>query len=581
MFDSVLLLMMAAITPTLAGFVLVFSCILSRNGQSGRSLAKIASISALAFGLIASILMYFSQGNPPPSVLSVVPLFSGVKLILLHDRLAVFWLTLNAAVVSQILLFSNLFTTTSKTDNQRIACFVLLFAVSQWTVLLSDGKAQWGLLLLGNWLLCTTLFLSPHKRFPRQLLIWLTIADLFWMLGLMGIFILAGNLHVPFLGQPGSIMLPSDAAAALLSTSIVSMLLSILIRLGMFPFMTAASDLQSAEENLAPLIAFPLCGGGFCLFRWGAVLTTVPEPRTMLIGVAGLSAVLLAVSALFQTGTRKAERLISVLVALIVIGFALNPETWPQSLGCLGGAILLATTLAISHPSGGSRLVVSLVTAMMLILLCGSSGFETIFWSVLNFDSTSAEVQIPRVMLPLLVLATGLFIFGVLTMLTEDSIPSDLHRIPRFGPPFFGCVCLLVLSVSPMFLKPEVSYRLQFPVIMFMIVACCMLLVKTFSATQQLTTPELGALVNLSRQDYDLATLIDRGISLPLEVAAFLTNLFDLFILNGLIKRLSKWGLEEVSESCELIEHELSAGGRAQLIAWTAIVLLISVYLAG
>jgi formate hydrogenlyase subunit 3/multisubunit Na+/H+ antiporter MnhD subunit len=277
---------MSAILPLFAGIVLICGRIVLPKEQTGLSLAKIASIGSFTFAGIAAIQMQWESG--PGSALqavSQVVISSEFHITLLHDRLSLCWLILNAGVASLILLSLSNRNSNDSNLGAKVIAIVLMLAVSQGIVLLSNGLIQWMLIALSSWLLLTICFLhdeefSDGSRF-NQLLITLTIADCFWMLGLIGIYFVSGTLQIPRLSEPDAFATLSDAATALMTTSVISLLISLVIRFGLFPMMTWSNGLTTDQLPLACLLAFPISIGGFLLMRWLPMISLFPEPRTL------------------------------------------------------------------------------------------------------------------------------------------------------------------------------------------------------------------------------------------------------------------------------------------------------------
>lgn len=585
MLSPQILVLMSAILPLFAGIVLICGRIVLPRDQSGISLARIASTGSFAFAGIAAIQIQWRNGvaNALQSVSQVV-FSSEFYVTLLHDRLSLCWLILNAGVASLSLLSLSNRKPTSSNLGSKVIAIILMLAVSQGIVLLSNGLFQWMLIALSNWLLLTICFLddevSADKSRFHQMLITLTVADCFWMLGLIGIYFVSGTLQIPLLSEPDAFATLSDAATALMTTSVISLLISLVIRFGLFPMMTWSNRLTSSPLPLSCLLAFPVSIGGFLLIRWLPMISLFPEPRTLLIGIAALSAVLLSLSALFQQGLKRLLRLTSVPVAFAAIGIAADPLLWPQVTALFAGAIVVAVTFSIAHQVGSSSLQLRLQWGTILLLLLGTGGIESVLQSVRSTGAEEAAVQIPSVMLPLLVLSLGLFIFG-----WKDFIrPFENHEHiivtrSRLACLLTGLFLLACVSCLPFFLRPREPFQFPIPYITLAVSIIAGVIAKTWRPMTKSATPELHSLFLLCQNDFHLETIIDRGITIPIEIAAALVHIFDEYTLKWFSKILPTKLTREINESSSLIDDTETPTGHAGLILTATIILITVAYL--
>ncbi|WP_145199769.1 hypothetical protein [Thalassoglobus polymorphus] len=528
-------------------------------------IARVASMVSFAFLSVAAVAVQLQRSAEEIfRNFSFIQFENGQSLVFLHDPLSLFWLLFSSGVTS-LFLFRDRSSSKPEESAEGLSCFLGLLLVSHFLFLSCDGLTQWLLLGLSNWLFVGLVLLNSKTRDPvrAQILVSLTVADLFWMLGLLGIYFITGTFQIPFLTEPGAFEGLSELATALMTTSVLSLMVALVIRLGMFPLMTWSNDCLKSELRTVSLLIFPVSLGGFLLFRWQAVLTVFPEPRTLLIGLAGLSAVLLPLSGLFFTGRSRMIRMMSVPVSFVAIGLAAESQLWPQMAALFAGTVILTVTLLLTEDQAPSPLRVGMKWGMVVILLCGTTGVEAVLQS-LRVIGENSSIHVPPVMLPLMVLSLGLFVFGVRNVLAPRPEEMGEHSSEeRTLVLAVGCLMLVCVSFIPFFISPEFSspfssFRFLAPMITVPVVVSGIFISMKLHKQTQSATPELGSLVRLCQNDYYLETILERGIVIPLEIVASLIHLFDKFMLRGLMSLLPSWGQREVSETSKLIEEDNS-----------------------
>ncbi len=562
-------------------FLLCVSSFLHFQSIQKLLIARVVSINSFVFSLSATGLFQFQDSTEDIlSHFSVFQIGGGHSQILFHDPLCLFWIVLSSGVTSFILLRMKA-SADVHLSTGGLVCLLSLLCISQIAFLASDGLIQWMLLGLTNWLFTGFVLLSSakeHSLRPR-VLINLTLSDFFWMLGLLGIYFITGTLQIPFLTQPGAFNGLSELATALLTTAILSLLASLVIRLGMFPMMTWSNDCLKSELGTLSLLIFPTFIGGFLFLRWQPLLTIFPEPRTLLIGLSGLSAILLPISGLFLKGRKRLVRLMSVPIAFVAIGVAADPRLWPQLAALFAGSLILSTTLLFTDEKHPHRNSIGMKWAMIVLLLCGTTGIEAVFQALLA-GSGDSSVHIPPVMLPLMVLSLGLFVFGLKEVIAPQIEKNEqtTHTKVTMGL-LLGVFAMGCVSLAPFFLVSGSSFVFLPPLISVPVVAGAVLVSIKLPAQSSTATPELGSLVRICLNDYYLETILERGIVIPLETAASLMHLFDKYVLQTVMTLLPGWFQREVSETSQLIEQDNSTARQVRLMVWTTVVLIVVVIL--
>ncbi len=550
------------------------------------SVARLASAVSFVFLFMAAAAVQFQRSTEEIfRNFSFIQFENGQSLVFLHDPLSLFWLLLTSGLMS-LFLFRNRSSSEAEESAEGLSCFLGLLLVSHFLFLSCDGLTQWLLLGLSNWLFVGLVLLHSKTSDPvrAQILVSLTVADLFWMLGLLGIYFITGTFQIPFLTEPGAFEGLSELATALMTTSVLSLMVALVVRLGMFPLMTWSSDCLKSEWRTVSLLIFPVSLGGFLLFRWYPVLTVFPEPRTLLIGLAGLSAVLLPLSGLFYEGRSRMIRMMSVPVSFVAIGVAAEPQLWPQMAALFAGTMILTVTFLLTEDQAPHPLRVGIKWGMVVILLCGTTGVEAVL-QALRTSGETASIHVPPVMIPLMVLSLGLFVFGVRNVLAPR--PEELGEHSSEGrTPILAVGCLMLVCVSfvpfilsPAFVSPFSSFRFLAPIITVPVVASGIFISMKLHKQTQGATPELGSLVRLCKNDYYLETILERGVVIPLEIVSSLTHLFDKFVLRGLMNLLPDWGQREVSETSQLIEEDNSHSLQVGYMLLATAVLVVVVFM--
>lgn len=570
------LVLLLAILPVLAVFVFSFGTFFTSEKRNGLGLARVASTTAFAFVVLAIIQRQFFWGQQQLGVVSSLRIGSSFQFELLQDRLSLFWLLVNSAVVTQILWFD----TNLKRGRYCLSAILILalFAVMQLIVVTNDARWQWMLISLSNWLLYANLaqFTSSdetHSR-PTQSVIFLTVADLFWMLGLLGIYLVTGSLDISLVTSEGLFVDASDSATSLLITSVMSLFISLIIRCGFFPVMIWTNDFISSRTSHAMLWAFPISIGGYLLFRWLPILTLFSEPLTLLIGFGALSAVLLAVSALFQSDIKQRQRLGSVLISFAVIGVAADPALWPQMAALFAGTILFMITLSYQQTAEKSVLN----WGLLLILLCGTFGVEAVFREMGASGGANAA-EIPPVMYPLLVITMGLFLYGSFQQFHVRGEKVEEEPIQQTNNLFWGLSLLILFQAVPFFLSPETQYELLIPLSMIILLAVSISISLSIESMGGLNSFELGSLVKLCKEDYYLPIIVKRGIAIPIKIGALFIHFIDQYLVQGLMIQIPNWLMKEIRETSQEIETNNTKLTQCRAILMVTVILILAVWL--
>lgn len=580
---SQLLLIMSVALPLLSAILLTANQARSLSSSLTRSVATIASVFTCALALFSLA----AAAVPSHEILEFKQInFNAINDIFgLPDELSPLqscWLFMNS--ISTGLLTFGMRRKQGSSHRLQMAPLFCLFTVANAIVITDDLRWQWFLLGLSNWIVYACVFPrhSHAENLPnsRQMVIYLTLADSFWMMGLLGMSLMSSSSRI------GDILLTTEsfrenpAAIGLLTTSAVSMLISIAIRLAFFPMMSWTRNVPQSAESLICLLAFPISLGGFLYFRWNSILLFSPEPATLLLGIAGLSALLLTLTALFQTGLQRRFRLGSLPLTLAILGVAIRPELSPQMVSLFCGGIIFTSTLILSGstPFSGMRSAHWFTWIFGGLLWCSTFGSEVIFRTLFQATSTDTNgVDVPNVMLPLMVLSLGLFAYGLYECLKETT-PEPTHKT-NWGSLAIGSLAMLTILSFPFLLAGSHSYQFQFPIISVAVLITGALVANLTTARDLDSPPELSSLSKLCSNEYHLETILDRGIVIPIEIAAALAHFFDRYILKSVLVTIPEWIQKEVIDSTQLMENGSTTSMRLQWIILSLAVMLGALYI--
>lgn len=566
----------SAIVPLVAVVSQTIQTICLPTQPRGTSFAKMAAVASLLCGVVAVARAQFFSTEATFGAATDVQIGHSISITFFDDRLTLFWLVLNSLVVCQLLWQQS-----KGACRTTVGLWLVLLSAMQAVVLVNNAQFQWTLLSLTNWLFYSVQIRahshSESEKYSMQPIIFLTVADMFWMLGLLGVYLITGTLEITLLTRESSYLNLSDSATALLITSVMSLFVSLVIRFGFFPMMTWTNHCIISRTSLALLWVCPISLSGYLLFRWLPVLSQFGEALTLTIGLAALSAVLLAVSAMFRARRIQLQRLGSVLIAFAVIGVAKNFELWPQMAALMAGAIVLMVTLSQSRSTStaaGDRLT---LIAIVVVLLCGTSGLEPVLRSM-AFSSSDPAIKTPPVMLPLLVLTLGVFLFGLFQHFQEEAADLDDATADLDVNRLWGLFTLVALQAVPFFLSPQTEYELVLPIWVASIVVTSLLISNYVLSLGKLTTQELNSLVKLCREDYYVGKVIDRGLTTPIRIGALFIHLIDNFLIRGLLVRLPRLLINEAHNASHEQQTLQTPIAQTRLIIFTLAILLLSIW---
>lgn len=425
------------------------------------------------------------------------------------------------------------------------------------------------------------------------------LADLLWLGGYAGLYFLTGNLTLTAWTAATPLVFENETARALLGTALLGMHCSLFIRLGCFPFVSWVTRWETSTRSLTLLLLGPWLAAAMLLLRWSPVLFQSEEICNMLIGLSGLSALLLGLSGLFHVGLQRWRRLLGIPLGLTVLGLAVDVRLWPQMTGFLLGTLILGLLLPIlavvsnrdpgsQFPLGFSRQTLRRLQAGLSVwLLCGPCGVEPLMRLTLfpQAETLAVPVVIPALIaLTVMLFAAGSSPFVIAneegSLLVEPSsegllsVPSARQADAFSGssdaaPMETACENITPLSRSlwlgsGLFLVvtslPILIWGAQFgpfegllPLISLPAVLAGWAIADWWQRCDIRLSGDLEGLMKLCREDYHLEKVFDRGLAIPVETAARLTELFDRYLLRRSLPATARFADAEAREVTDLI----------------------------
>lgn len=171
---------------------------------------------------------------------------------------------------------------------------------------------EWGCLIWIGWLLGLVLGrdLSDGQRgcAVAAMLVWMTVADLFWLTGIvsMGMFAPSGEVSLVVDNSVRDQMTAGDIAGFVSGLSLI--VAALVLRCGFYPLMGWAGSLALSYRDAAWIIAAGFGAGMIALLRWQPILSAFSESQLLLQGIGILSSLILSVMA--WGGTHGPTRLV-------------------------------------------------------------------------------------------------------------------------------------------------------------------------------------------------------------------------------------------------------------------------------
>lgn len=518
--------------------------------------------------------------------------------LFLHvDPLSVTWILFATWIAS---LFHCQSADRAKGDSQpprmlrlRSGLVLCLVSTSSCAVLTMNVWWQWGAVALSGWLLCGALLLTGTDAKQAGIvgpLTWLTAADLLWLVGLSTLQGILGSWDLHVLSNwPAN----RELNAAQWSLGVVAagvMLLSLLIRLGLFPCSIWTASANVSGRHAAWVAAFGFGQGVILLSRWTPVLTPFAEFQTLLLGMGGLSAVLLAVSAWAKSDPHiRCLHIAGGQLGLVAMGIAAVPE---QEIQFSLQAIAVLGTLGLMAWELDREDISNRISLAAAILLCvGAFGHEAVFDAIQTMSLDQGRNPWP-------LLAVGLFGHGLMTyslfqMLAVSSSRSAKEGERRAGPNIAGgatLLMLLALTTQPIWIGGrtpdgapfDLGISRNFPVATLLVMLIALTAARLFPAATTQGDVRAGgnedSFRRLGREDFYVEQILTRLVVDPLTgFARAVARVHD--AISDSWTELPRRLVQGLAEQAEETDEETTSPASAAIMIMTALVLMAAILL--
>ena len=587
--DPLVLIWLGVCCPAVAGGVLLAGSLLGHE-SGGRGLTAVAALGSCACLLGTLSLTGFSHFDAVQwaSPLTLAPLGApgGSIISVRFDALSALWMFAMSWGTFTIAVNSRDVGTVLR--GQSIAGLFGL-TICQLVCLLADAWFQWAALCLVSWLLVALVWRNDDREpgIPwgtTRMLVLLVIADLSWLIALRGLYELFGDLRIESLLDPhvragfGSY----ESAVAILCC--YGCLMSLAIRFGLFPLMPWPVPTSIGSHQAAQLLLLLFGTGCYVMFRFSPLVLGFEEPRTLMIGIAGLSALLLPLIALGQTPSGAWLRLGSGVLSFVWLGMATVPGGTPAMCGLAVGSTLILTVMVLLGER--ARLSAGVRMTLTCLLCCGILGQEWVFEAI-RLGITRHEIPIPPAMSVLVPLAQGLIAFGVMRTLLRDPGPESPERSPSSMMVMTNAATVLLGLAgiaAPYLLGGELpAWRIPSVMTVCLIVAGAVhwAMGPTRSDSARGSDPRTESFVRLVQREFYVHVALDRIIVRPVrELFRGVQTAIDA-LLAPLLTRVPQVVMNWVAEASVAEEEESSPTSRTATILLATAVVLSAILVVG
>ncbi len=513
------------------------------------------------------------------------------------DWLAACWCCVAGASTVLLLHWPRLRETPSGLYRENFAG-LWLFAASVVAVCADGVWLQWGGQMLCSWLLCLVLTRQTQAERsgtrPGVLLLWFTAADFLWLFGLLFLSQVWKDPQISGMSNVEELKQLGQEQIALIVTAHLFLILSLILRCGLFPLMTWTRSTAGDYRDAAWTAIYSIGFGAALLLRWSPMFGIFRETHQLLTGLGAVSAVLLGIQAVFGvTGPRRMLSLAAAQVGIIWVGQGLETAPAIASTGMAMMVMLLVTALCLGveqlpTPRHLSRIPIAIQLTACL-LCCGLIGQEFL----LNAAFGSEEIGPLHPML----LAGAILIAQILTATAVFSelqglrgqdppervdLPAEPNLVTRSGWVALGLVSLGVFTgvwfALPLILKVPLD-RIQLPIPVVMSLATLIGLTVAWHwpdrPPSESAIPNRNSLRRLAQEDFALAPLFAVRIASTCSLVAWACLQMERSLFRPMVSKIPTRWLQQLTSVATLTEEDQSPSAVSwQLIAAIACMLI-------
>ncbi|WP_437202624.1 hypothetical protein [Planctomicrobium sp. SH664] len=458
----------------------------------------------------------------------------------------------------------------------------------QLAILSKNPWLQWGAVSLGGWACGLSLSgdgaSSDRDRRPQIPLLWLTAADLLWLLGLLNLGDVAGSPMLAVSELAGGEFLSSLAPAQLGRVTLGSLLFlaSIAIRAALFPLMGWTRSVTFEGRDVALLVMGAFFPAWVLMWRWGELWFLLPEIQLIVVNLGVLGSGLLALSALSETSPpRRLMRLAGAQGGLIFAAFGAGIGSEGLTLLLGSGLLLMLIPQLFEMPIGRARTVALFASGGLLC--CGWLGQEGLYQALTaRTDGIPPLAGLGPLLLPVLqcVLTYPLFrsireVESVSGVLVLDS--AEQRRTPlQLG--FALVTWLCVIGVTVQLRRLGLLSAGWIP--LFMGQAALAGVIGAYSLPLHPTDSprpagRFAGLQRLAREDFYTLPIINLLV-LPLRMLAQLSRFSEWIVIERITTKLPRGIVRAIADEATALDEESGVRKSTQHILTATLILCVT-----
>ncbi|WP_437191758.1 hypothetical protein [Planctomicrobium sp. SH527] len=486
-----------------------------------------------------------------------------------------------------------------------LASMVVVVADSVWL--------QWGAMVVSGWLLCLILARNDRDESASSgagtYLVWLTVGDFLWLVGLVllnHVWLAPGmSTLLTFQHEPNL----SPEQYNLSVTSFLFLVVTLVMRCGLFPLMVWGRQVAISWRNVAWVSVFGVGLSGALFLRWGVIFSQFEPIQMLLSGIGAMSVGLLGMMALVcqrdehvDGGPRRLLTVVSIQWGIVFLGcivlqpaIALSPIVNLLGLSATFLVGILCFEIDAMHLEPAKRSVGRFLLLFAGAVCCGILGQDQLADIVTKVawpEGLNAWVMFGLVLVGSLFTTVALF-REIQTQLAtnfgdRDHAEADLTGTAqgtRSGGILAWYCVVLVLIVAPAvaFVVGQGLLWRHFSLAVPVVMAIGIVVARTWPDQLGGATPlnESGSLIQrLTSAEFYAPKLIRFFVAAPVRLFAHLCKAFDWYLLTAFPHKLPTEFVRTVAESSTLVDEETSESIAVWQLLAALLCLLAGVFIA-